>query len=371
MEGYIGNKNFVDMEAMRYWQFPLSYKKDKKQETHDLIFSGRYVGALKRDGYYQRVIKDEDGNIFMVARDKNVKGEPVDKHEWVPQLKNWFESLPNGTCLIGEIYLPNDEGSRKITSLLGCLKEKCIARQQEQNKFLHFYVFDVCAWKGESYMSIPIEDRIRVLNEIGSSIYGNYPYVDFATYYEGAELWDKISEYLANGLEGVVITRKDCPIYEKRTPARMTIKIKKEMSNTIDCFFTGRASAPTKAYTGKQIEEWMYWENTRTGEKFNERLWKKYDEGTTSLMPITKNYYYGWAGSLEIGVIKDEKITPIGWLSGLTEEIKANYKNYKGKVIEITSMERFDTDAGGLRHAKMVGFREDKQWQDCSWDQLK
>ena len=41
MEGYIGNKNFVDMEAMRYWQFPLSYKKDKKQETHDLIFSGR------------------------------------------------------------------------------------------------------------------------------------------------------------------------------------------------------------------------------------------------------------------------------------------------------------------------------------------
>ena len=81
MEGYIGNKNFVDMEAMRYWQFPLSYKKDKKQETHDLIFSGRYVGALKRDGYYQRVIKDEDGNIFMVARDKNVKGEPVDKHE--------------------------------------------------------------------------------------------------------------------------------------------------------------------------------------------------------------------------------------------------------------------------------------------------
>ena len=51
MEGYIGNKNFVDMEAMRYWQFPLSYKKDKKQETHDLIFSGRYVGALKRDGF--------------------------------------------------------------------------------------------------------------------------------------------------------------------------------------------------------------------------------------------------------------------------------------------------------------------------------
>ena len=88
-------------------------------------------------------------------------------------------------------------------------------------------------------------------------------------------------------------------------------------------------------------------------------------------MPITKNYYYGWAGSLEIGVIKDGKITPIGWLSGLTEEIKANYKNYKGKVIEITSMERFDTDVGGLRHAKMIGFREDKQWQECSWDQLK
>lgn len=369
MKGCINDKDFVNMEAMRYWQFPLNYKKDKKQETHDLIFSGNYVGALKRDGYYQRVVKDDEGNIFMVARDKNVKGEAIDKHEWVPQLQNWFESLPNGTCLIGEIYLPNDEGSRKITSLLGCLKDKCIARQQD--KKLHYYVFDICAWADESYMAMPIEARIKKLNEIKSSIYGNYLYVEFATYYEGAELWDKISEYLAHGLEGVVITRKDCPIYEKRTPARMTVKVKKELSNTIDCFFTGRASAPTKEYTGKQIEEWTYWEDARTGEKFNERLYRKYSEGTTSLMPITKNYYYGWAGSLEIGVIKDGKITPIGWLSGLTEEIKANYKDYKGKVIEITSMERFDTDAGGLRHAKMIGFRPDKDWKECQFDQLE
>lgn len=364
MEHFIDGKDFVNLTAMRYWQYPLNYKKDKKQETHDLIFSGDYIGALKRDGYYQRVVKDEDGNIYMIARDRNVNDEVVEKHEWVPQLSNFFNNLPNGTCLIGEIFLPGDEGSRKITTLLGCLKEKCIARQEKGQK-LHYYVFDVCAWAGKSLMNKPIIDRIKFLKEIKTD-----EFTEVAQYYEGLELWDKISEYLAKGLEGVVITKKTCPIYEKRTPARMTVKIKKELSNTIDCFFTGRASAPTKEYTGKQIEEWMYWEDCRTGEKFNERLFSKYNTGMNSLMPITKNYYYGWAGSLEIGVIKDGKITPIGWLSGLTEEIKANYKDYKGKVIEITSMERFDTTAGGLRHAKMIGFRPDKDWRECTYDQL-
>ena len=140
MKGYAGGVDWVNAEAMKYWVHPASYSAErKKTETREMIFSGNYYGAIKVDGYYERLIKDEDGNCFMIARNRNVKGESVDKVEWVPQLESYFKDLPNGTVLLAECYLPNNEGSKKITSLLGCLKDKCIARQTD--KKLHFYVF--------------------------------------------------------------------------------------------------------------------------------------------------------------------------------------------------------------------------------------
>ena len=82
--------------------------------------------------------------------------------------------------------------------------------------------------------------------------------------------------------------------------------------------------------------------------------------------PVTKPWFNDWAGSLEIGLIKDNKVVPIGWLSNLTEEIKSNPNQYKGKVIEVTAMEINET--GGLRHAKVVGFRDDLTIKDCTWE---
>jgi ATP-dependent DNA ligase len=74
------------------------------------------------------------------------------------------------------------------------------------------------------------------------------------------------------------------------------------------------------------------------------------------------------AGSLEIGVLRDGKVYPLGWLSGLTDEMKTNYKNYKGKCLEVAAMQF--TDDKALRHAKMVQLRPDLTIQDCTWDKL-
>ena len=74
------------------------------------------------------------------------------------------------------------------------------------------------------------------------------------------------------------------------------------------------------------------------------------------------------AGSLEIGVLKDGKVHPLGWLSGLSDEIKSNYKEYKGKCLEVGAMQF--TDDGALRHAKMIQLRPDLTIQDCTWDKL-
>jgi ATP-dependent DNA ligase len=242
------------------------------------------------------------------------------------------------------------------------LKDKCIARQEAGQK-LHFYIFDVCAYGGVDLTKKPIIERIEILNRIPLSYESDY--VEFAQYYRGPELWDKLQEYLASGREGIVITRKDCPIYFKRTPAHMTIKIKKELQETIDVVILG-SNAPTRLYGGKEIETWKYWEDTFTGEKLNGEFYKDYSDGK-SIEPITKAYFNGWAGSLIIGIRKDDKLIPIGSLSGLEEEVLANWKDYKGKVAEVTAMQIMNTDNQGLRHPKFLRWRTDLTPRDTDY----
>ena len=216
MKGYVDGIDWINAEAMKYWSFPSSYTKDKKAETRNMIYSGEYTGAIKVDGYYERLIKDEDGNCFMVARSKNVNGEAVEKIDWVPHIKSFMSSLPTGTVLLSECFLYGNEGSKKITSLLGCLKEKCIERQNKGQK-LQFYVFDVMAYAGKNMTDVPFADRIECLREMSETYQDNY--VMWARYYEGEALWNQLQTALADGREGMVIMRKDAPVYFKRTPA--------------------------------------------------------------------------------------------------------------------------------------------------------
>lgn len=369
MKGFVGGIDWVNAEAMKYWSYPSSYTKDKKAETRNMIFSGDYLGALKVDGYYERLIKDEDGNCFMVARSKNVKGEAVDKYEWVPQIHDFMESLPNGTVLLSECYLPGNEGSQKITSLLGCLKDRCIARQAAGQK-LHFYIFDVMAFDGEDFTKEPFENRVEFLWGLSSDY--EHEYIQWADYYGSERLWIELQKALAEGREGMVIMRRDAPVYFKRTPARVSLKIKKELKETIDCFFTGRAAPPAKDYTGKEIESWPYWIHQETNERLpiGNHYYEAFMEGKPYI-PVTKPFYNHWAGSLEIGLYNEEtdEITGIGYLSGLTDEVKANYKDYAFSVIEVGAMQL--TPDGALRHGKMLGWRNDKDWKECSLSQLK
>ena len=265
MKGYVNNIDWINAESMRYWSFPASTSQERrKQETHNMIFSNQFLGALKVDGYYERLIKDEDGNCFMVARSKNSKGEATEKLAWVPQIHDFMDTLPNGTVLLSECWLPGNEGSQKITSLLGCLKDKCIARQKKGQK-LHFYIFDIMAYNNQDFTKMPFENRVEELHKFSHT----YPheYVEYAQYYDGEKLWDRLQRALADDQEGVVIMRKDAPVYFKRTPARISLKIKKELRETIDCFFTGRALPPTREYTGKNPETWQYWVDSYTDER--------------------------------------------------------------------------------------------------------
>ena len=358
----INGLNLSEAETERYWAFPKN--KGSKAEIKNMIFSLDYLGSQKMDGYYYRFIKNLEGEMTLQSRSRGVSGSFTKKIGHVPHLHSFFNELPNGTCLLGEVYFPHKEGSKNVTTIMGCGEAKAISRQEKDEDKLHYYVFDIWAYDGVSYMETAAEERFKKVSDLST----DNPFVQFAQYYEGKELWDEMNRVLYEGGEGIVITKRDTtPAPGKRT-ARKTLKIKKELEETIDCFFTGRVTPPNYSYEGKYLETWTYWANPITEEKFNGELYKDYFDGEP-IEPITKAAYYDYPGSLEVGVIKGNKVVPIGFLSGLTEEIKANYKKYKGRVIEVMAME-IDKETGGLRHAKMIRFRDDLTIQDCTYEKI-
>ena len=183
MKNFIDGVDFHNLEAQKYWSMPSTWDNErKKQEVEGAIFSGDYIGSRKMDGAFFKFIKDEDGSMELIGRSKSVKGDYINKIGHVPQLMPFFDELPNGTCLIGELYFPNNEGSNHVTTIIGCLEAKARERQDKGDK-LHYYVFDVLAFDGCALYKKNIENRVEILSHL-SRLY-TAPYVEYAKYFEG------------------------------------------------------------------------------------------------------------------------------------------------------------------------------------------
>lgn len=379
--------DFEELPAEKYWSWPSTYKGDKIAETTNMIIGGEYIGARKMDGAYFRFIKGMDGTIRLQSRSESVKGGYLDKYEWVPQIHDWAKTIPNGTCLLGELYFPKNEGSRHVTTITGCLLDKALERQEKGEK-LHYYVFDIWAWDGESFLKTTAEVRFSILGGISCNSTFSNKYVEYAQYFYGPTLWDEFIKIRNQGGEGIVITQANSiPAPGKRT-ARKTLKVKKELDNPIDCFLTGGWRPATRLYTGDYIGSWPYWENTYTGEKMQGQFYFDYTQGAT-IEPVTKAYFYGWASAVELGVVEScdgqatfmgetvpgVNIRSIGWVSGITEEVRAGIVNenekWKGRVVKVNAME-VEPDTLRLRHGKIIEWRApgDKSWKECNIDQL-
>lgn len=363
MKNFIDGINFHELAPMKYWAPPASWGDEKKRfTTRQRIYSGEWVGARKMDGSFWKFIKDEDGNMELLGRSKSVSGDYLNKIDWVPHLKDFFDALPSGTCLLGELVFTEKEGSKNVTTIMGCLKEKAIERQSVSK--LHFYIFDTLAWEGQSLITSAAEHRFEVLAKLP-----RHEWVIPATYWRGDELWVNLQRILAEGGEGIVMVRAGAPYQPDKRPSKDTQKVKKEIQDTIDCVVIG-ANPPAKEYTGKQLEEWPLWVNEKTGARLPEKArYVEYYDGAP-ITPVTKSYYYGWAGSLKLGLVKNRKLEYFGDLSGLTQEILANWKDYVLHVCEVGGME-VDPESGHIRHPKFLGWRNDKTPKECLWEQVE
>lgn len=379
MNCIIEGTNFYELEAMRYYSPSTSWSAEKKKKNaEEKIFSGDWLGSMKKDGTFCMCGRNLNGEIFLRPRARNVKKEFVNKVDWVPQFHDFLNSIDPGTVFLGEVYLPNNEQAKATTSILNCLLPKSLKRQENEENRLYLYIFDVLAENGQSYLNKRAEERFDLLNTFSKTYLNKY--VSWAEYYEGKELWNKLQEYLADGREGMVITHKDSPYDPGKRSAKKTLKIKKEVQETIDCVIMG-ANAPSREYNGKEIESWPYWFDELENEfitakaymrEYHTNIYAAYVEGAP-VRPVTRNWFFGWAGSLKLGLYDGDKLVHVGDLSGITDEMKKFWKNYVGTVVEISCMEISENQQGGkgFRHPRLINIRIDKNAKDCTIDQIK
>ena len=248
MSMIIDGVDFQGLPAEKFWSFPSGYKKNKQDEIYAMIMSNAYIGSRKMDGAYYRFIKDMDGNMVLQGRSESVNGGFLDKIDWVPHLHSFFDALPRGTCLLGEIYFPNNEGSRHVTTIMGCLPEKARERQEKGEK-LHYYVFDVWAWAGASLLSVTAETRFSQLGYISECVArADNKFIEIAKYYYGQALWDELMRVRMLDGEGIVITKSNSHAEPGKRTARKTLRYIKEiilMSGSI-----GGTSKPMKRCLG-------------------------------------------------------------------------------------------------------------------------
>lgn len=369
MEVIINGYDFWNMEAEKY--YAPTKNTNLKELVNNAIFSGEYVGSRKVDGQWLMIIKDENGNLYARPRNESVNGGYPNKIDWIPHIKKEFERLPNGTVLLGEIYFDDNEGSRKVTSIMGCLKDKAVQRQEKGDK-LSFYIFDMLAYDNGFVKDLPLENRVVGLKAL--SEWFKSPYIKYADFYEGDRLLDYIAYCREQGWEGVVLQRKD-GIYEPgKRPARKSIKVKKELDKEVDCFLTGNYKEATWEYTGKEVENWKYWFDLKNNQKKEGLFYEDFQHGAP-IEPISKGAFFGWAGSVEIGVVKGEEVIPIGWISNVTEEVKRGIvednSSWARRVVKINAMD-IEDDTKRFRHARIVEWRnpEDMSWKDCTFEKV-
>lgn len=370
----INNIDMSELKAERYWTHPKSYKGDKKTEIKEMFLSEQYLASIKQDGHYARFIKDGKGNMKIQGRTESVNGGYLNKYDWIPQCHSFFDKLPNGTCLIGELYFPDKRGSRFVTTILGCLSNKAIERQNKEEK-LHFYIFDIYAWDNKILLNVPYEKRVKAINKYVVPAAQDEQYIEIAEFFSGQAAWNKLGEVLSNGQEGMVLYSKNGIVEPGKRTARKTLKVKMEIEQTIDAFIDGNYKSPVIEYTGKSPETWEYWENIKTNEKVKMNKYFEYTNGGT-WRPITKYYYNNWAGAISISVMKNGKPFHIGYISGIPDSMRKGIvetpENYKNKVFEITCMEIEKINGQySLRHAKIVQERPDKTPMDCDFSQIE
>ena len=368
--------DYSTSEPMKYFAAPPSMSPDvRRMKLEQMIDSGNYLFGLKTDGNWSRAVITSEKQILQTRGISVTTKTYGEIHEKVTFWADVCKAFTSGTTVIlGEVYLPGAI-DKDVGSILRCLVPKALARQKDNP--LRWRIFDVLALDGVDYMNTGFEQRIKLIPQVVKRI--NSPLVEGVTYYEMDDtFFDTMGEIFAAGGEGAVCYKKTST-YEpgKRGPhAWDTLKVKQEISSEIDAFIS--AIVPGEhIYTGKDLATWNLWENQRTGEKVIGLYFGEYQTGGAYL-PITKNYFNGWPGAIQVSVLDNNKNeVPLCKVAGLTEEFKTSLRDDPARWIGcpvtiggmMVSSAKADSEGNGIsvRHPLLKRIREnDLSKEDCT-----
>lgn len=292
-----------------------------------------------------------DGCHYLCYGGRFMSTDNVEKTANYPHLWEFFAKLylPN-LILDGEINYPG-KTSQFCTRVTGANPGAAKAFQSSYG-LIHYTIWDILRTpKGTWLINIPYKQRREILEQFydrfirGTSMEKYIHLTDMRTTDKKAFFEDII----ASGREGVVLKKLDSLYVMGKKPMWQWMKLKQK--DTADLIITGYKE-PTVEYNGKNIETWPYWKDVRN-----------------EMRPVTKDYYNGWIGALELGAYVNGELVFICTCSGLDEELKAtissNRNMFLGKVVKISYMEK--TEAGYPRHPRFEMFHESKMPEECTW----
>lgn len=311
-----------------------------------------YVAQEKLDGARYILHKDANGLVRIYSRQiSKVTNEPVIKTQQLAHIAREFnEWAPPGTILDGEVVAPSAlSSSNLVTKVTGSKPERAIA-VQEANGYLHFMAFDCLAYDGTMITEQSYMVRHAALLKLppwSSKRDGHYLYRLGFVSRNGADKRALYNMTVRAGGEGVIL--KDIHAsYHQGERHKSWVKVKRQ--RTFDVVFMGVEMA-----------------NEESIKKNGTQATKTRIAGQVGAIKYAQTVFKEGYRTGLFEVPASRELTFLGTVSGFDDATRAdltsNWQSYIGRVFEVTGQEQFKS--GAIRHPRWVGWRDDKNAEDC------
>ena len=307
---------------------------EKPFDNQDWLFE------IKWDGY-RAVAFINDGRVKLVSRNHN------DLTPRYPELQVLAENLKAKNAILdGEVVVLDEQGRPSFSLMQQRTGIRAHGRQSAPDRDLPilYYAFDLIYLDGYDLRRVTLEERKRLLQEVLKA----NELVRFSDHYpgQGVALFEVAKQ---KGLEGILAKKRNSCYEERRSREWLKIKI----TQTVDCVVGG------------------YTEPEGTRQYFGSLVLGLYNKKKQLIHVGHAGTGFDQARLKEISGVLKELDTKTNPFTGPVDAKRVHWVKPK-RVAEVKFSEwTHETSEGGLklRAPVFLGLREDKDPEDCTFEQ--